>query len=165
MEHDDAGAGVAKHGADARAGSAPCAVPWDPSITADMTRDAISLLVAAEEAAQSRTLGEARGLLQMPCAQSAANALIAIGHVRANCDDEALDAVKAAERAVRGVVFLRCCAPGGVRDCDVARGAFIEAAEVAFDRPLSGNFLGYAERELRSVLLLAYHKLLRRAWD
>ena len=33
VEHDGAGAGVAKHGADARAGSAPCAVPWDPSIT------------------------------------------------------------------------------------------------------------------------------------
>ena len=121
--------------------------------------------MAAEEAAQSCTLGEARGLLQMPCAQSAANALIAIGHFRTNCDDEALGAVKAAERAVRGVVVLRCCAPGGVRDCDVARSALIEAAEVTFDRPLSARFLGYADRELRSVLLLAYHKLLRRARD
>ena len=123
---------------------------------ADKTADAIRSLVAAEDAGGGDALGEARGLLQTPCAQSAANARIAIGHAATNCGDEALGAVKAAERAVRDVVVLRCCAPGGVRD--VAHGAFLEAAEVAFDRPLRGA-LGYADRELRALLLLAYHKL------
>ena len=61
------------------------------------------------------------------------------------------------ERAVRDVVVLRCCAPGGVRD--VAHGAFLEAAEVAFDTPFRGRVLGDADRELRTLLLLAYHKL------
>ena len=83
---------------------------------ADKTADAIKSLVAAEDAGGGDALGEARGLLQTPCAQSAASALIAIGHAATNCGDEALGAVKAAERAVRDVVVLRCCAPGGVRD-------------------------------------------------
>jgi len=130
---------------------------------ADMTLNAIRLLVAAEEAGGGDALGEARGLLQTPCAQSAANALIAIGHVATNCDDEALGAVKAAERAVRDVVVLRCCAPGG-GVLDVDQGAFLEAVEVAFDMPLRGDFLGKADRDLRAVLRMAYHKL-RRARD
>ena len=128
-----------------------------PPREADKTQDAIRSLVAAEEAGGGDALGEARGLLQTPCAQSAASALIAIGHAATNCGDEALGAVKAAERAVRDVVVLRCCAPGGVRD--VAHGAFLEAAEVAFDTPFRGRVLGDADRELRTLLLLAYHKL------
>ena len=127
---------------------------------ADKTADAIRSLVAAEEAGGGDALGEARGFLQTPCAQSAASALIAIGHAATNCGDEALGAVKAAERAVRDVVVLRCCAPGG-GVLDVDQGAFLEAAEVAFDRLLRGHVLGDADRELRAVLLLAYHKLRR----
>ena len=127
---------------------------------ADKTEDAIRLLVAAEGAGGGDELGEARGLLLTPCAQSAANALIAIGHVATTCGDEALGAVKAAERAVRDVVCLRCCAPGG-GVLAVDQDAFLEAVEVAFAMPLRGDFLGDADRELRSVLLLAYRKLRR----
>ena len=127
---------------------------------ADKAQDAIRPLVAAAEAGGGDALGEARGLLQTPCAQSAANALIAIGHVATNCDDEALGAVKAAERAVRDVVVLRCCAPGG-GVLAVDQDAFLEAVEVAFAKPLRGDFLGDADRELRSVLFLAYRKLRR----
>ena len=128
---------------------------------ADKTEDAIRLLVAAEGAGGGDELGEARGLLQTPCAQSAANALIAIGHVATNCDAETLGAVKAAERAVRDVVVLRCCAPGG-GVLDVDEGAFLEAAEVAFNKPLRGGFMmGKEDQDLRSVLLMAYYKLRR----
>ena len=138
------------------------AVPEIPR-DADITRDAIRRLVAAEEAGGGDALGEARGLLQTPCAQSAANALIAIGHVATNCDGAALGAVKASERAVRDVVVLRCCAPGG-GVLDVDQGAFLEAAEVAFNKPLRGDFMmGKEDKDIRSVLLLAYRKL-RRYW-
>ena len=128
---------------------------------ADATQDAIKLLLAAQEAGGGDALGEARGLLQTPCAQSAANALIAIGHVATNCDGAALGAVKASERAVRDVVVLRCCAPGG-GVLDVDQGAFLEAAEVAFNKPLIElRLMGKEDKDLRSVLLLAYRKLRR----
>ena len=135
------------------------AVPEIPR-EADTKRDAIRLLVAAEGAGGGDALGGARGLLLTPCAQSAANGLIAIGHVATNCDGAALGAVKASERVVRDVVVLRCCAPGG-GVLDVDQGAFLEAVEVAFGMPLRGAFLGDAGRELRAVLLLAYRKLRR----
>ena len=72
---------------------------------------------------------------------------MAVADVANICEKEARCAVKAAERAVRDVVVMRCrlqAAPGD-------RGAFLEAAEEAFGRPL--------DRELRAVLLLAYHKV------
>ena len=135
---------------------------WAPGTPreAERTQYAFDALVRAEEAGGGDALGEARGLLQTPCAQSAANALIAIGHVATTCGDEALGAVKAAERAVRDVVCLRCCAPGG-GVLAVDQDAFLEAVEVAFAMPLCGDFLGDADRELRGLLLLAYHKLRR----
>ena len=123
---------------------------------ADKTEDAIRLLVAAEGAGGGDELGEARGLLQTPCAQSAAIALLAIGHAATICGDEARGAVHAAERAVRDVVVLRCCA--GRRPRDVDRGAFLEAAEAVFERPLHGA-VGDADRLLGATLLLAHHKL------
>ena len=135
---------------------------WAPGTPreADKTLNAIRLLVAAEEAGGGDALGEARRLLMTPCAQSAANALIAIGHVATTCGDDALGAVKAAERAVRDVVVLGCCAPGG-GVLAVDQDAFLEAVEVAFAMPLRGDFLGDADRELRAALLLAYRKLRR----
>ena len=81
---------------------------------ASLTRYAIRLVVAAEEAGGGDRLREARGLLHTPDAQSAAHALIALGDVAKNCDKkEALAAVKDAERATRDVVVLRCCDLGG----------------------------------------------------
>ena len=136
------------------------AVPEIPR-EADKTEDAIRLLVAAQGAGGGDELGEARGLLLTPCAQSAANALIAIGDFATNCDDEALGAVKASERAVRDVVVLRCCAPGG-GVLDVDQDAFLEAAEVAFNKLLIElRLMGKDDKDLRSVLLLAYRKLRR----
>ena len=123
---------------------------------ADATQDAIRLLLAAQEAGGGDALGEARGLLQTPCAQSAAIALLAIGHAATICGDEARAPLLEAERAVRDVVVLRCCA--GRRPRDVDHGAFLEAAEAAFERPLHGA-LGDADRLLRATLLLAHHKL------
>ena len=135
---------------------------WAPGTPreAERTQYAFDALVRAEEAGGGDALGESRGLLQTPCAQSAASALIAIGHVATTCGDEALGAVKAAERAVRDVVVLRCCAPGG-GVLAVDQDAFLVAVEVAFAMPLCGDFLGDADRELRAVLLLAYRKLRR----
>jgi len=95
-------------------------------------------------------LREARHLLEAPSAESAASALIMIGDVSRSCDVEAIGAVKAAERAVRDVVVLRCRSqadPGNRED-------FLDAAEEAFGRRGLG-----LERELQACLLLAYHKL------
>ena len=87
-----------------------------------------------------------------PSPKNAANALIMIGYVADSCDEEAASAVKAAERAVRDVVVLRCCSVSEARNPET----FIVAAEEAFGR--GGEPLG---RELKAVLLLAYHKLHR----
>ena len=75
-----------------------------------------------------------------------------IGCVADSCDKEAEGAVKAAQRAVRDVIVLRCRSVSEPRDRD----AFILAAEEAFGR--GGEPL---DRELKAVLLLAYHKLHR----
>ena len=90
--------------------------------------------------------------LDWPSAKNAANAHIMIGYVADSCDEEAEGAVKAAQRAVRDVVVLRCCSVSEARN----RETFILAAEEAFGR--RGEPL---DRELRAVLLLAYHKLHR----
>ena len=88
--------------------------------------------------------------LDWPSAKNAASALIMIGYVADSCDEEAEGAVKAAQRAVRDVVVLRCCSVSEARN----RETFILAAEEAFGRrrePL--------DRELQALLLLAYDKL------
>ena len=64
-------------------------------------------------------------------------ALIKIGDVRKTCDGEAEGALKAAERAVRDVVVLRCCAPGGIGT--ISHDDILPALEVAFDKPLQGE--------------------------
>ena len=99
-------------------------------------------------------LREALYLLELdwPSAKNAANAHIMIGYVADSCDEEAEGAVKAAQRAVRDVVVLRCCSVSEARN----RETFILAAEEAFGR--RGEPL---DHELRAVLLLAYHKLHR----
>ena len=63
------------------------------------------------------------------------------------------DAVKAAARAVRYLLVMRCRlqAPPG------AQGAFIEAVEEAFGRKL--------DNQLRSLILLSYHKTSRGTAD
>ena len=135
------------------------AVPEIPQ-EADKTREAIRLVVAAEEAGGGDRLREARGLLHTPDAQSAAHALIALGNVAKTCDKEALEAVKAAERAARDVVVLRCCDIGGGL-LNVKQDAFLDLADAAFAEHLRGARLGDANRELRAFLLLAYHQLRR----
>ena len=62
---------------------------------------------------------------------------------------------------MRDVVVLRCCAPGG-GVLDVDQGAFLEAAEVAFNKPLTElRLMGKEDKDLRAVLLLACRKLRR----
>ena len=63
------------------------AVPEIPQ-EADKTREAIRLVVAAEEAGGGDRLREARGLLHTPDAQSAAHALIALGDVAKGTGDQ-----------------------------------------------------------------------------
>ena len=110
-------------------------------------RDAIMAVEIAQEAGGGEALGEARRCLEASCTKSAASALMAVADVAKSCEKEARCAVKAAERAVRDVVVMRCRPRAEPGD----RGAFLEAAEEAFGRPL--------DRELRAVLLLAYHKV------
>ena len=83
------------------------------ALAAEKTLDAIQSLEAALGAWGGReewggdALREARRLLEAPCAKSAASALIVIGEVAQNCDEEAESAVMAAERAMRDVVVLQ----------------------------------------------------------
>ena len=94
-------------------------------------------------------------LLRTPSAKNAADALIMMGQVADSCDTEAEGNVKAAQRVVADVVVLRCRSvsePLGTSE------AFILAAEEAFGRP--GVPL---DRGLGNLLLLALHKLRRRA--
>ena len=98
-------------------------------------------------------LREALRLLEAPSAKSAASSLILFGDVSQSCDQDALGAVKAAKKAVRDVVVLRCCCQVGTVD----RSAFLEAAEEAFGSGL--------DRELRAQLLLAFHKIAKNKPD
>ena len=111
----------------------------------------------AEKPNGGEALREARRLLEALCAKSAASALIVIGEVAQSCDEEAASAVKASERAVRDVVVLRCCAPGGIGT--ISNDDILQALEVAFDKPLQGDFLPRADQQLKCCMLLAYHKL------
>ena len=119
--------------------------PWAAEKRRQATRDGIRYLEVA-----GVTVGEVR-LWGAPCAKSGASALIAIGDVAQRCDKAALGAVKAAERAVRDVVVLRCQSQDNPGD----RFAFILNAEEAFGQPLG--------RELRAVLSIAFHKLTKPA--
>ena len=140
--------------------------PW-LALEEEKTRDAIQSLRTALAALGGRLgqggfrdkwggdiLREALYLLELdwPSAKNAANAHIMIGYVADSCDEEAEGAVKAAQRAVRDVVVLRCCSVSEAWN----RETFILAAEEAFGR--RGEPLG---RELKALLLVAYHKLHR----
>ena len=148
--------------------AAPQAAP-DDALTAEELRDGIwSLEIALgvwggrgrdfREAWGGDELREARRLLETePFMKCAARALIKIGDVRKTCDGEAERALKAAQRAVRDVVVMRC--GGGPRQQN--REAFYIALERAFDRP----FRRRAEHmecdediQLKAVLTLAYKK-------
>ena len=105
------------------------------------------------EARGGDCLREALRLLEAPSAKSAASALIMIGEVPRSCDSEAIGIVKAAERAARDVVVVRCRS----RDDPGDRLQFLLAAERAF-----GVYEEGLDQELAACLLVAYHKLRRR---
>ena len=141
--------------------------PW-ADLEANITREAIVCLEKAIRALGDRpTQGGFRDkmnsdvikdvicLLRTPSAKDAADALIMMGQVADSCDTEVEGKVKAAQRVVADVVVLRCRSvsePPGTKE------AFILAAEEAFGRP--GVPL---DRGLENLLLLALHKLWRRA--
>ena len=140
-----------------------------------MTQDAIKSLKAAEEAWGRRedpwcwcwppwqvdlrggrealggdALRKARRLLERSCAKSAAKALIAIDDVAKSCDTDASAFVKAAERAVRDVVVMRCQSQDDPED----RFAFLDNLEKAFGGPL--------DTELQGMLSVAFFKIVRK---
>ena len=121
-------------------------VSWAHEEAVEKTRDAIRSMEAVEKEC-GHDLENSRRLLEGPSAKSAASALMDLESLAKSCDKGALAAIKAAERAVRDVVVLRCCSQGEEKD----RGAFLEAAKEAFGRPL--------DRELRAKLLLAASKI------
>ena len=125
---------------------------------AERTRDAIRSLAAAKVTwKEDCRLRAARLALVVPSARSAARALIAIGIVAKSCDKAAENNVKAAERAVRDVVVLRCLPQ--VEPWD--RLPFIANAAQAFCKPLhlESTELCSEDRELKALLQLAYHTL------
>ena len=157
----------------------PCstAAPEDPRAAkkAEVTQDAIKSLKAAEEAWGRRedpwcwcwppwqvdlrggrkalggdALRKARRLLERSCAKSAAKALIAIDDVAKSCDTDASAFVKAAERAVRDVVVMRCQSQDDPED----RFAFLDNLEKAFGGPL--------DTELQGMLSVAFFKIVRK---
>ena len=114
-------------------------------------QDALSSLEEAEAAGGGEALGEARTLLlEGTCARSAALALMTIADVANNCDnDDALLAIKAAERAVRDAFVVRCRSQAVPGD----RASFLNVAWEAFGQPPDPDW------QLRiPVLLGSYHK-------
>ena len=112
---------------------------------------ALSSLEEAEAAGGGEALGEARTLLlEGTCARSAALALMTIADVANNCDnDDALLAIKAAERAVRDAFVVRCRSQAVPGD----RASFLNVAWEAFGQPPDPDW------QLRiPVLLGSYHK-------
>ena len=114
-------------------------------------QDALSSLEEAEAAGGGEALGEARTLLlEGTCARSAALALMTIADVANNCDnDDALLAIKAADRAVRDAFVVRCRSQAVPGD----RASFLNVAWEAFGQPPDPDW------QLRiPVLLGSYHK-------
>ena len=90
-------------------------VSWAHEEAVEKTWDAIRSMRAVEKAC-GHALDNACHLLQAslkePCAKSAASALMDLAQVAKSCDKGALATIKAAERAARDVVVLRCCSQG-----------------------------------------------------
>ena len=111
--------------------------------------DATRSLEAAEAASGDALLTEARRLLDTTGATAAASALLMTMTAAKRCDGRARAALKSAERAVRDVVIVRCCSDRFLWPQPKGRASFLAAAEQAFGGPL--------DRDIRAVLLLAYH--------
>ena len=118
-----------------------------------MDWDATRSLEAAEAASGDALLTEARRLLDTTGATAAASALLMTMTAAKRCDGRARDALKSAERAVRDVVVVRCCADRFLWPQLRGRASFLAAAEQAFGGPL--------DRDIRAVLLLAYHRAVK----
>ena len=110
-------------------------------------------LEAAEAASGDALLAEARRLLDTTGATAAASALLMTMTAAKRCDGRARAALESAERAVRDVVVVRCCADRFLWPQLKGRASFLAAAEQAFGGPL--------DRELRAVLLLAYYRAVK----
>ena len=113
-------------------------------------REAITAVEDAQVAGGSEALAEARRCLEGSCTKSAADALMAVvEQYREKPDEDG----KSVARAVRDLLVMRCRtqAPPG------AQGAFIEAVEEAFARPLLTH--------LRALILLVYHKVAKHKPD
>ena len=117
----------------------------------EKTLDAIRALVCAENAGGGEALGETRRLLGASCIKSAASAYTVVAGVAERYleDGRITRLVKTAVRAVRDVLVMRCHAQVERRE----KSAFLATVEEAFGRPL--------DQPLVTVILLAYHKIIR----
>ena len=117
----------------------------------EKTLDAIRALVCAENAGGGEALGETRRLLGASCIKSAASAYMLVTDVAERYEEDGCitELVKTAVRAVRDVLVMRCHAHMERRE----KSAFLATVEEAFGRPL--------DQPLVTVILLAYHKIIR----
>ena len=117
----------------------------------EKTLDAIRALVCAENAGGGEALGETRRLLGASCIKSAASAYTVVAGVAERYQEDGCitELVKTAVRAVRDVLVMRCHAQVERRE----KSAFLASVEEAFGRPL--------DQPLVTVILLAYHKIIR----
>ena len=120
-----------------------------PKEVAKHMQAAIMSVEAVEEAGGGEALGNTRRHLEEEaCAKHAASAYKSLAKLAESCDNNIPVAgkVQDGQRACRDFIVVECRSQAAPAD----RKVFLEAAEEAFGSTL--------DRELRAVLLLAYHK-------
>ena len=121
----------------------------DVQLHGEKVREAQRALDEAKDSGVSTaTIDKASNLLEKPDPSHAAQAIVEIDNVRQKASQESqIQAIKAAERALRDVLVVRCRS----RVTSDDRAAFIAVVEEAFGAEWS--------REHRSLTLLSFHKV------
>ena len=121
----------------------------DVQLHGEKVREAQRALDEAKDSGVSTaTIDKASNLLEKPDPSHAAQAIVEIDNVRQKASQESqIQAIKAAERALRDVLVVRCHS----RVTSDDRAAFIAVVEEAFGAEWS--------REHRSLTLLSFHKV------
>ena len=121
----------------------------DVQLHGEKVREAQRALDEAKDSGVSTaTIDKASNLLEKPDPSHAAQAIVEIDNVRQKASQESqIQAIKAAERALRDVLVVRCHS----RVTSDDRAAFIAVVEEAFGAEWS--------RDHRSLTLLSFHKV------